>query len=102
MEFEIKQREGLIVYLYHLKNSRQLRRLGTIQYVSKKMKYVVLYIDQADEKEVLKKLQSLKFVKKVQPSLRGKLKTDFGDEVGVLYKLTDEDREKYRTGRMQK
>ncbi|WP_281164922.1 YlbG family protein [Liquorilactobacillus sicerae] len=99
MDFEIKQREGLIVFLYHLKNSRQLRKYGTIHYVSKKMKYVVLYVDQTDEKEVFSKLQSLKFVRKVQRSLRKDLKTDFGDEVGVLYKLTDEDREKYRTGR---
>ncbi|KRM89173.1 YlbG family protein [Liquorilactobacillus vini] len=99
MDFEIKQREGLIVFLYHLKNSRQLRKYGTIHYVSKKMKYVVLYIDQTDDKEVLSKLQSLKFVRKVQRSLRRDLKTDFGDEVGILYKLTDEDREKYRTGR---
>lgn len=44
MDFEIKQREGLIVFLYHLKNSRQLRKYGTIHYVSKKMKYVVLYV----------------------------------------------------------
>lgn len=47
----------------------------------------------------LKKIQSLHFVKKVQLSLRPQLKTTFDDELGVHYKLTDEDREKYKTGR---
>ncbi|AUJ32316.1 MAG: YlbG family protein [Liquorilactobacillus nagelii] len=99
MEFEINKREGLIVYLYHLRNSRQLRKFGTIHYVSRKMKYVVLYINTENETEVVKKIQSLHFVKKVQLSLRPQLKTTFDDELGVHYKLTDEDREKYKTGR---
>lgn len=99
MEFKEKKREGLIVYLYHLRNSRQLRKFGTIHYVSRKMKYVVLYINTENEAEIVKRLQSLHFFKKVDVSLRPQLKTKFADELGVRYKLTDEDREKYKTGR---
>gem|GEM_PF-4564928 len=40
MPFEIKQRQSIVVYLYHLKQSKILRKYGTIQYVSRKMKYV--------------------------------------------------------------
>lgn len=58
LEFEIKSRQGVFVYLYHLKQSKQLRRFGTISYVSRRMKYVVLYMDSADVSENVKKLRN--------------------------------------------
>lgn len=68
MDFKIKQRQGVVVYLFHLKNSRQLKRFGTIHYVSRRMKYVVLYMDQEAVSESLVKLKEMRFVKKVMPS----------------------------------
>ena len=70
MEFEIKSRQGVFVYLYHLKQSKQLRRFGTISYVSRRMKYVVLYMDSADVSENVKKIEKLRFVKGVELSER--------------------------------
>ena len=46
MSFEAKARRGVIVYLYHLRQSKQLRRFGNIQYVSRKMKYALVYMDE--------------------------------------------------------
>ena len=60
-EFEENPRQGVIVYLYRLRNSRQLRKFGQIQYISKKMKYVVLYMDQADVEGNIERLKKLKF-----------------------------------------
>ncbi|KRL99949.1 YlbG family protein [Liquorilactobacillus satsumensis] len=95
MDFKIKQRQGVVVYLFHLKNSRQLKRFGTIHYVSRRMKYVVLYMDQEAVSESLVKLKEMRFVKKVMPSPLPELKIDFSDSLGD-YKLTDEDREKFK------
>ncbi|KRL01386.1 YlbG family protein [Liquorilactobacillus capillatus] len=99
MEFKINERQSVIVYLYHLKNSKQLRRYGTIHYVSRRMKYVVLYIDRSTISETVKKLKGMRFVKRVLMSPRPNIKINFEDEVGTTYKLTEEDREKYRSNK---
>ena len=77
LEFEIKSRQGVFVYLYHLKQSKQLRRFGTISYVSRRMKYVVLYMDSTDVSENIKKIEKLRFVKGVELSERPNLKTEY-------------------------
>ncbi|MEH7391661.1 DUF2129 domain-containing protein, partial [Bacillus sp. JJ1474] len=35
------QRQGIIVWLYSLKQAKMLRRFGNVHYVSKRLKYVV-------------------------------------------------------------
>lgn len=77
MAFEIQPRQSLIVYTYSLKQTRQLKRYGTVMYVSKKMRYVVLYVNQDEIDELTKKLQRLRFVKRVVPSMRPKIKETF-------------------------
>lgn len=93
MEFEITQRQSIIVYLQHLKQSKQLRRYGSIQYISRKMKYAVLYLNKSDIDETVIKLEQLKFVKKVLISPRAELKEHYSAD---LYRLTDEDRDKIK------
>ena len=70
-------RQGLIIWLFSLKNAKALRRFGNVHYVSKRMKYVVLYCDQDEVEELVKKLSSFPFVKKVEPSYKPFLKTEF-------------------------
>lgn len=65
LAFEIKARQALIVYVNNLRSIRQLRRFGTVEYVSKKMRYVVLYTDQEDIRRTHQNVGQLKFVKKV-------------------------------------
>ncbi|WP_027107328.1 YlbG family protein [Ligilactobacillus ceti] len=95
MEFEIQERQGLVVYVYHLRQSKQLRKYGDIHYVSRKMKYVILYLNQEDFPETMEKINKLRFVRKVEKSKRNELVTNFDQTLGI-YKLTDEDREKYK------
>lgn len=92
LTFEIKQRQSIVVYLYHLKQSKILRKYGTIQYVSRKMKYVILYLDQDKMSETMEKISKLKFVKAVVKSPRPEIKRDFQNE--EVYKMTEEDQEK--------
>ncbi|MBS4207741.1 YlbG family protein [Bacillus sp. FJAT-50079] len=72
-----KGRQGLIVWLFSLKNAKALRRFGNVHFVSKRMKYVVLYCDQDEIDELAEKLASMPFVKKVEPSYKPFLKTEY-------------------------
>lgn len=95
MELEITKRQGLIVYLHHLRQSRQLKKYGDVYYISRRMKYVVLYVDQADAPALVEKISKLRFVKGVSLSECENLATEFDHALGK-YKLTDEDREKFK------
>lgn len=71
------ERQGIIVWLYNLKNAKALRRFGNIHYVSRRLKYVVLYCAQEEAEELADKLANMPFVKKVELSYKPFLKTEF-------------------------
>ena len=71
------QRQGLIVWLNSVKQAKMLRRFGNVHYVSKRLKYVVLYCDQDGIEDLMIKLKSFAFVKKVEPSFKPFLKIEF-------------------------
>lgn len=66
MDLKIRDKQGLIVYLYSIKQVKNLKNFGSVTYVSKKMRYAMLYIDQ-DEKteEAIKNISSQRYVKHV-------------------------------------
>ena len=70
-------RQGLIVYVHQLKHAKSLRKDGHVHYISRKQKYVVMYVNQADIEAIEQKLQRLPFVKGVAQSHRPFLKTEF-------------------------
>ncbi len=47
-------RQGIIVWLYSLKHSKQLRKYGNVHYVSKRLKYAVLYCNMEEAEGVMK------------------------------------------------
>ncbi|EIJ81620.1 hypothetical protein PB1_01725 [Bacillus methanolicus PB1] len=71
------QRQGIIVWLYSLKHAKMLRRFGNVHYVSKRLKYVVLYCNLEETEMLTEKLQSFPFVKKVEPSYKPFLKMEY-------------------------
>lgn len=71
------KRQGIIVWVYNLKNVKALRRFGNIHYVSRRMKYVVLYCSQEKADKLVNKLSTLPFVKKVELSYRPFLKLEY-------------------------
>lgn len=81
-ELELNGRRGLIVWVYSLKQLRNLRRFGYIHYVSKKMKYVVLYVDEIKVEETLDKLNKQFFVREVEISMRPDINMNFNNRLG--------------------
>ncbi|MGP7818874.1 YlbG family protein [Niallia sp. 01092] len=71
------QRQGIIVWMYSLKQTKMLRRFGNVHYISKRLKYVVLYTNQEDVDQVMEKLSTYSYVKKVEPSYKPFLKLEF-------------------------
>ena len=73
----MRERQGLIVYVHHLKQAKSLRRYGHVHYISRRQKYVVLYCDMDNIDAMTNKLTPLPFVKKVLPSFRPFVKTEY-------------------------
>ncbi|MDN4073562.1 MULTISPECIES: YlbG family protein [Fictibacillus] len=77
----IGNRMGLAVYLHSLKFSKQLRRYGNVHYISKRMKYAVIYCDGSKIEDVASKLESLHFVKEVKRSFKHEIKTEYESKI---------------------
>ena len=71
------ERQGIIVWFQHMKNLKQIRRYGHLLYSSKKLKYAVIYVNQADMEETESKLLKLLFVSKVERSHKPFIRTDY-------------------------
>ncbi|MDQ0161613.1 YlbG family protein [Bacillus alveayuensis] len=76
-----EKRQGLIVWLHSLKHVKTLRKYGNVHYVSKQMKYVVLYCQMELMEQIIEKLKSYSFVKYVEPSYKPFLKLEFESKV---------------------
>ncbi len=81
--FEKKNRIGLTVYLHYNRDVRKLQQYGDIMYHSKRLRYIVLYVDQLHLDDIMAKLKKEKFVKRMVPSFIKDLDQDF---VGSLWR----------------
>jgi len=75
------KRQGLIVWFQHRKNIRHIKRYGNLLYVSKKMRYAVLYVNQDDIEKTMNTMLKLPFISKIDVSERPFLKTDFENAI---------------------
>lgn len=75
------ERTGLIIWVNDLKAAKALERYGMIHYTSKKMQYVVMYINADKVEETIRNLQKLPFVKKIEKSLRNEIKTEYTSDI---------------------
>lgn len=73
----LPERTGYIVWVSDLKAARALERFGTVHFMSRKLHYVVLYMNTERTEESLKQMGKLSFVRKVERSYRNELKTEY-------------------------
>lgn len=69
----VQSRTSLVVYVSSLRQVRQLKRYGHLEYVSKRMRYAVIYVNEDEAKETIGRLKQLRFVKRIIESPRNEL-----------------------------
>lgn len=90
--FKLTARRALIVYINGNRVIRTLRHYGMVRYVSRRMHYVVLYVEQDQVTAVTDRLKKLRAVRRVEQSYRPDLDPTLTDlEMTGIYKLHDED-----------
>lgn len=93
--FKLTSRRALVVYINGNRVIKTLRHYGIVRYVSRRMHYVILYVDQDQIAPVKEKVQKLRAVRSVEESYRPDLDPTLTDlEMTGLYKLHDEDDKK--------
>ena len=71
------KRQGLIVWFQHKKNIKHLKKFGNLIYISLKMRYAIIYVDQNDINRIEETLLKLPYITKVDHSYKPFLKTDY-------------------------
>ncbi|GMK41583.1 hypothetical protein PCCS19_46400 [Paenibacillus sp. CCS19] len=77
----LSERTGYIVWVSDLKAARSLDKYGTVHYMSRKMHYVVIYVDADRAEETSRNIARLPFVRKLERSYRNELKTEYAKKV---------------------
>ena len=81
------ERRAIIVWLYTLKPIKQLKRFGNIHYISKRLKYIYLYVNEDEVESVMDKVSKFHCVRKVEVSPRHEVRMDFKQ---ILQELREE------------
>ncbi|CAH1207155.1 hypothetical protein PAECIP111893_02704 [Paenibacillus plantiphilus] len=71
------ERVGYIIWVSDLKAARSLEKYGSVHYMSRKLYYVVMYMNADRADEVIRNIQRFSFVKKVERSYRNEIKTEY-------------------------
>ncbi|MHC5229677.1 YlbG family protein [Enterococcus sp. LJL99] len=82
-ELAVTKRRCLIVWVYSLKQLKTLKRYGLVHYVSRKMKYVVIYMNEEEIELSEAKISGLHFVRKVERSYRPDVEMNFAEKIGT-------------------
>lgn len=79
------ERQGLIVWLHSVRNYKILRKFGTIHFVSKRLKYAVIYCNKESVDQIKKEIGAISFVKEVELSQKNNIRMEYDS------KKTDQD-----------
>lgn len=71
------KRQGIIVWFQHMKNMKQLKRYGNVIYISNKLKYALIYVNQDELEHIESKIIKHSFVSKIERSYKPFIRTDY-------------------------
>lgn len=83
------KRQGLIVWFQHKRNVRQLKRYGHLIYVSVKMRYAIIYVNQDEIESIEENLNKLSFISKVERSYKPFVATTYDNPKPDQAKMYD-------------
>jgi len=72
-----ERRLGLAVWVKNLKAAKNLRRFGNIHYISRRLHYVSMYVPANDLEDIIKRVERLDFVTRVERSHRHEIPKEF-------------------------
>ncbi|MBS7576143.1 MULTISPECIES: YlbG family protein [unclassified Enterococcus] len=88
----INQRRLIAIYFYNPRFLKNLKRFGEVFYISRKLKYALMYVDESDLDKILSQIQKLHFVREVEKSYRPDIEMNFADRIGK-FNFEEDDRE---------
>ncbi|USS87287.1 YlbG family protein [Fructilactobacillus hinvesii] len=62
----MEKRTELLLSLFSVKQAKTLQRFGDLRYVSRRMRYAILYVKQGEVNKIMHELNQLRMVKKVE------------------------------------
>ncbi len=89
-ESDFVDRIGLIVWLNSKRNVKRLMNFGILHYISSKMDYALLYVDEKDFERTVERLNKENYVVKVEKSLLRDLPTTYDDVLTDMQKEIDD------------
>lgn len=86
-----QKRKGIIVWMYSLSARKALQNYGVIYYVSRKMKYAIMYVNKASLDKTIEKISKLRSVKSVELSHRDEIDMNFEEKIGHIKEMKEEE-----------
>ncbi|MBD2846173.1 YlbG family protein [Paenibacillus sp. IB182496] len=77
----LSERTGYIIWVSDLKAARALEKYGSVHYMSRKMHYVVIYMNAERAEDTIRNIERLHFVKRVERSYRNEIKTEYASDI---------------------
>ncbi|ANS75009.1 hypothetical protein AWM70_10680 [Paenibacillus yonginensis] len=75
------ERTGFIIWVSDLKAARNLDKYGNVLYLSRRMHYVVMYVNADRAEDIMKNVRKLSYVRKIERSYRNEIKTEYNKNV---------------------
>ncbi|MBA9087005.1 uncharacterized protein YlbG (UPF0298 family) [Fontibacillus solani] len=74
------ERTGYIIWVSDLKAARNLEKYGSVHYLSRRMHYVVMYVNADRAEDTIKNIRKLSYVRKIERSFRNEIKTEYSKD----------------------
>lgn len=76
----LAERTGYIIWVSDVKAARNLEKYGSVHYISRRMQYVVMYVNAERADETVKNIRRLSYVRKIERSYRNEIKTEYSSK----------------------
>lgn len=60
-----------------MKAARNLEKYGSVHYLSRRMHYVVMYVNAERGEDIMRNVRKLPYVRKIERSYRNEIKTEY-------------------------
>lgn len=74
-----EKRLGVAVWVKNIRVAKNLRKFGTIHFISKRLNYVSMYVDANEIEEAISTMEKLHFVTRVERSHRHEIPVEYNN-----------------------